>query len=88
MPALRVRPYPEQNFFERSDNYALALRGVVAHTISGWAVTPTYHSTKDTVEALDIPFMARAVQSLIGPARWLADSDFRPDWTPGGKPGE
>lgn len=81
-------PYPEQNFFERSDNYALARRGVVAHTISGWAVTPTYHSPKDTIDALDIPFMARAVQSLIGPARWLADSDFRPDWTPGGKPGE
>lgn len=81
-------PYPEQNFFERSDNYALAQRGVVAHTISGWAVTPTYHSPKDMIEALDIPFMARAVQSLIGPARWLADSDFRPDWTPGGKPTE
>lgn len=81
-------PYPEQNFFERSDNYALARRGVVAHTISGWAVTPTYHSPQDTIANLDIPFMTRAVQSLIGPARWLADTDFRPDWTPGGKPSE
>lgn len=81
-------PYPEQNFFERSDNYALARRGVVAHTISGWAMTPTYHSAQDNVANLDIPFMARAVQSLIGPARWLADTDFRPDWTPGGKPSE
>lgn len=25
-------PYPDQHFFERSDNYALALKGVVAHT--------------------------------------------------------
>jgi Zn-dependent M28 family amino/carboxypeptidase len=81
-------PYPEQNFFERSDNFALARRGVVAHTISGWAMTPTYHSAQDNVANLDIPFMARAVQSLIGPARWLADTDFRPDWTPGGKPSE
>lgn len=81
-------PYPEQNFFERSDNFALARRGVVAHTISGWAMTPTYHSAQDTIANLDIPFMARAVQSLIGPARWLADTDFRPDWTPGGKPTE
>lgn len=81
-------PYPEQNFFERSDNYALARRGVVAHTISGWAVTPTYHSPQDTIANLDIPFMTRAVQSLIGPARWLADTEFRPDWTPGGKPSE
>lgn len=81
-------PYPEQNFFARSDNYQLALRGVVAHTISGWAVTPTYHSPQDTIANLDIPFMTRAVQSLIGPVRWLADGDYRPDWTPGGKPGE
>ncbi|MBX3595304.1 M28 family peptidase [Sphingomonas sp.] len=81
-------PYPDQNFFERSDNYSLALRGVVAHTISGWAVTPTYHSPRDTIANLDIPFMTRAIQSLIGPARWLADGDFRPEWTPGGRPGK
>lgn len=79
-------PYPDQHFFERSDNYSLALKGVVAHTISGWAVVPTYHSPTDTVANLDIGFMAKAIQSLIGPARWLADSDFEPDWNPGGRP--
>lgn len=78
--------YPEQNFFERSDNYQLALRGVVAHTISGWAVTPTYHSAEDTNANLDIPFMTRAIQSLVAPLRWLADSDFVPAWAPGGQP--
>jgi len=30
-------PYPEERYFERSDNYALALKGVVAHTAAGWA---------------------------------------------------
>lgn len=78
--------YPEQNFFERSDNYQLALRGVVAHTVSGWAVTPTYHTAEDDIAHLDIPFMTRAIQSLVAPLRWLADSDFRPDWAPGGQP--
>ncbi len=29
-------PYPEQHFFQRSDNYSLALKGVVAHTAAGW----------------------------------------------------
>ncbi|MBR0553126.1 M28 family peptidase [Sphingomonadaceae bacterium LXI357] len=81
-------PYPEQHFFQRSDNYSLALKGVVAHTISGWAVVPTYHSPKDTIGNLDIGFMAKAIQSLIGPARWLADSDFEPEWNPGGRPKE
>jgi hypothetical protein len=80
-------PYPEQHFFQRSDNYSLALKGVVAHTVSGWAVTPTYHQPSDTVANLDIPFMAQAIRSLVAPVEWLANSDFTPAWNPGGKPG-
>jgi len=79
-------PYPDQHFFERSDNYSLALEGVVAHTVSGWAVTPTYHSPTDDIAHLDLPFMTSAIQSLIIPAKWLANSDFVPQWNPGGKP--
>ena len=79
-------PYPDQNFFQRSDNYSLALKGVVAHTISGWAVVPTYHSPDDTIQNLDIGFMTKAIQSLIGSARWLADSDFTPQWEANGRP--
>jgi hypothetical protein len=79
-------PYPEQNFFQRSDNYQLALKGVVAHTLSGWAVTPVYHQPTDTIANLDIPFMTRAIQSLIEPVRWLAASDFQPQWKSGGQP--
>jgi len=81
-------PYPEQNFFQRSDNYALALKGVVAHTVSGWAVVPTYHTPNDTVDNIDIAFMTAAIQSLIEPLRWLADSGYVPAWKPGGKPGK
>lgn len=81
-------PYPEEHFFERSDNYSLALQGVVAHTISGWATVPTYHSPRDTLVNLDIAFMTRAIQSLIGPAWWLANDDFVPAWKPGGRPSE
>lgn len=81
-------PYPEQNFFQRSDNYALALKGVVAHTVSGWATVPTYHTPEDTIERLDLPFMARAIQSLVAPLASLADSKAKPEWKPGGRPTE
>ncbi|NIJ20552.1 hypothetical protein FHS95_002244 [Sphingomonas naasensis] len=81
-------PYPEQNFFRRSDNYALALKGVVAHTVSGWATVPTYHTPEDTIDKLDIPFMARAIQSLVKPIASLADSKAKPEWKPGGQPTE
>ena len=79
-------PYPEQHFFERSDNYSLALQGVVAHTAGGWGMPPTYHQPSDDLQHLDIAFMTRAIQSLIEPVRWLAGSDFHPQWNPGGAP--
>ena len=79
-------PYPEQHFFQRSDNYSLALQGVVAHTAAGWGTPPTYHQPDDDLSRLDMPFMTSAIQSLIGPLRWLATSDFTPAWNPGGRP--
>lgn len=79
-------PYPDEHFFERSDNYSLALKGIVAHTFSGWAVVPTYHEPTDTVENLNIPYMTAAIQSLIAPIRLLASSDQKPAWKANGQP--
>lgn len=79
-------PYTEQNFFQRSDNYALALEGVVAHTVSGWATVPTYHTPEDTVANIDVAFMMRAIQSLVAPVRWLANGGFTPRWVKNGRP--
>ncbi len=79
-------PYPEQHFFQRSDNFALALKGVVAHTAAGWGTPPTYHQPDDDLAHLDMPFMTNAIQSLVKPVRWLAESDFKPAWNPGGQP--
>jgi len=79
-------PYPEQHFFQRSDNYMLALKGVVAHTAAGWGTPPTYHQPNDDLEHLDLAFMTEAIQSLVEPMRWLASSDFRPSWNKGGQP--
>jgi Zn-dependent M28 family amino/carboxypeptidase len=79
-------PYPEQHFFQRSDNYSLALKGVVAHTAAGWGTVPTYHQPNDDLAHLDLPFMTAAIQSLVEPMRWLASSDFKPTWNKGGQP--
>ena len=81
-------PYPEEHFFERSDNFALALKGVVAHTAAGWGTVPTYHQPNDDLQHLDLPFMTAAIQSLIEPVRWLAAGDFVPRWNAGGQPKE
>ena len=79
-------PYPEQHFFERSDNYQLALEGVVAHTAAGYGTPSTYHQPDDDLAHLDLHFMTAAIQSLIEPVRWLAGSNFKPAWTKDGQP--
>jgi aminopeptidase YwaD len=79
-------PFPEQNFFQRSDNYALALRGVVAHTAAAGGIVPTYHKPTDDIQHLDISLMTELIQSMVEPLRWLVNSDFKPAWNPGGQP--
>lgn len=79
-------PYPEQNFFERSDNFALAQRGIVAHTVSGWATIPTYHTPEDTIANINFDFMTQAIQSLVAPLSAVAEGDFTPEWAEGGRP--
>jgi Zn-dependent M28 family amino/carboxypeptidase len=79
-------PHPEQQFFRRSDNYALARRGVVAHTVSSFGLHPEYHRPADDLAHLDIAHMTRAINSMVEPVRWLVNSDFKPAWVEGKKP--
>jgi Zn-dependent M28 family amino/carboxypeptidase len=84
--ALVADPHPEQRFFQRSDNFPLALRGVIAHTVSSFGLHTDYHRVSDDVSKIDFPFMTRSINSLVRPIRWLANSNFRPEWLPGQAP--
>jgi hypothetical protein len=84
--ALVADPHPQQRFFQRSDNYPLALRGVIAHTISSFGLHTDYHRVTDDVTKIDFPFMTRSLNSLVKPIQWLANSTFRPEWLPGQAP--
>jgi Zn-dependent M28 family amino/carboxypeptidase len=84
--ALVADPHPEQNFFQRSDNYTLALRGVVAQTVSSFGLHPDYHRPSDEISKIDFPFMTRSLNSLVRPIQWLSNSRFRPTWLPGQAP--
>ncbi len=79
-------PHPEQNFFQRSDNYALAQRGVVAHTVSSFGVHPEYHRPQDDIAHIDFAHMTRAINAMVRPVIWLANSKFTPAWVEGKKP--
>lgn len=79
-------PHPEQQFFRRSDNFALAKRGVVAQTVSSYGLHKDYHQPSDDMAHVDLKHMEQAIASLIGPVEWLVNSDFKPEWKAGKKP--
>jgi hypothetical protein len=79
-------PFPGSPFFRQSDNYSLAAKGVVAHTISGAAEFPDYHQPGDEVQKLNFAFMAKSIQSVLPGLEWLVNTDTRPKYLPGKNP--
>ncbi len=79
-------PHPREEFFTRSDNYALARQGIIAHTVSSFGLHKEYHRPSDDLATIDFQHMTAVIMSMLAPVRWLADSDFRPVWNPGGRP--
>ena len=79
-------PHPQQQFFQRSDNFALAKRGIVAQTVSSYGLHGDYHRPSDDVAHIDFKHMEQAIASMVEPVEWLANSDFKPEWLPGKKP--
>jgi Zn-dependent M28 family amino/carboxypeptidase len=79
-------PHPAENFFQRSDNYALARRGVVAHTVSSFGLHPEYHRPNDDLAHINFAHMTRAINSMVAPVHWLVNSNFTPAWVEGKKP--
>jgi len=79
-------PRPAQNFFQRSDNFALARQGIIAHTVSSFGLHKDYHQPSDELAAIDFPHMVNAIASMVGPIHWLANTAWEPAWNPGGRP--
>ncbi len=79
-------PHPEENFFQRSDNFTLARQGIIAHTVSSYGLHNDYHHASDEVKLVDFGHLTRAVNSMVKPVRWLVNTDFKPSWNEGKKP--
>ncbi len=79
-------PHPQQNFFTRSDNYALARDGIVAQTVSSYGLHKDYHQPTDTLDRIDWQHLDSAIGSMIAPVHWLANSSFTPEWKQGQRP--
>lgn len=76
---------PEEHFFERSDNIALARRGVVAHTLSTFNLHADYHQPSDDLRGMDLEHMAAVINAAARATQILADGP-KPAWKAGGQP--
>jgi peptidase M28-like protein len=79
-------PHPKEQFFQRSDNYALARKGIIAQTVSSFGLHKDYHQPSDDLAHIDFNHMEQAIESMLKPVEWLANSDFTPEWEKGKKP--
>jgi Zn-dependent M28 family amino/carboxypeptidase len=79
-------PHPAQHFFRRSDNFNLARRGIVAQTISSYGLGAHYHQPTDDLAHIDFGRLAQAIQWMIPPIQWLANTGWKPAWNAGGQP--
>ncbi len=79
-------PHPKEKFFQRSDNYALALQGIIAQTVSSFGLHKDYHQPSDELRSIDFTHMTNAIASMVEPIHWLANTTWKPQWNPGRKP--
>ena len=71
--------------FGQSDNYSLAQKGVVAHSISAGSLHQDYHQPSDEVQKLDLPHMTAVINGIFAAGQDLARAEARPAWTEKGQ---
>jgi Zn-dependent M28 family amino/carboxypeptidase len=69
------------DFFARSDNYAFAQAGVVAHTAVVAYEYPDYHAFGDKWEKLDYSNMAKVDRGVAAGLLAIADAPEAPKWS-------
>jgi Zn-dependent M28 family amino/carboxypeptidase len=86
-----VDPVPEQNLFERSDNYYFAVKGVPAITFSPGVTAfdaelmKYYHQPADEVGSLDMDYLVKYFRAYVYANVLLASNAKAPVWKAGDK---
>lgn len=78
-------PYPQMQFFERSDNIVFARAGIPAHTLSSYNLHSDYHQVSDDVSKIDFVHVTAVINAAVRAARILSDGPA-PQWKEGGRP--
>jgi hypothetical protein len=84
-------PVPEQNLFERSDNFSFAAKGVPAVMFTlglksfDGDVMKFYHQPADEVGTISLPYTNRYIRSYVYAAQQLLNVPVMPTWKAGDK---
>ncbi|MDZ4774612.1 MAG: M28 family peptidase [Planctomycetota bacterium] len=79
-------PYPNEHFFERSDNIAFVRRGVVGQTLSSYNLHKDYHRPSDEADTLDFVHLEGCAQAGLEAVRVVASGALTPAWIEGREP--
>ncbi|MDL5049406.1 M28 family peptidase [Oscillatoria amoena NRMC-F 0135] len=86
-----VDPVPEQNLFERSDNYNFAVKGVPAITFAPGVkafdaeLNKYYHQPADEVSSLDFDYLIKYYRAFVYANVLLTNNPNAPVWKAGDK---
>jgi len=86
-----VDPVPEQNLFERSDNYNFAVKGVPAITFAPGTkafdeeLLKYYHQPADEVSSLDFNYLIKYFRAYVYANVLLSNNPAAPTWKSGDK---
>jgi Zn-dependent M28 family amino/carboxypeptidase len=84
-------PDPKENFFDRSDNTNLAVKGIPAPTFSlgirqmDAEINKRYHQLSDEVGNFNLSYAMKYINSFILAAKYIADNSTQPFWMKGDK---
>lgn len=79
-------PYPNEHFFERSDNIAFVNRGIVGQTLSTYNLHKDYHKPSDEADTLDYDHVTACAKTGLAAVQSIASGRIVPAWTAGQAP--
>lgn len=88
---LKGDPAPDQNLYERSDNYNFARKGVPAVDMSPGVkgldpeILQYYHQPADEASSLDFDYLEKFFRAYVYSAYLIGNAPLRPTWKAGDK---